>query len=140
MVAPVDQSSFAELVVRFQDMLGQQEAALNSIAVQSLTGAGPIALDASINGGARVLIGNGNAIASISVTLPATAPVGTIFCPRQTGAGPLKFVVTGTSTLVNRNGHDGTAGQWAGVCLTCEANDGGQSARWVLEGDTAVVA
>lgn len=74
---------------------------------------------------------------AIAVTLPATAPVGYACTAVQGGAGQITFASTGSGTLVNRQSHTKTAGQYAMVSLYVRANAGGSAAVWVLGGDTA---
>jgi hypothetical protein len=119
-------------------LLNQAGSAL--LTVLGFAGAGPHALDRIEHAGRRLRIGADEAAATIAVVLPADADVGTVFLPRQTGAGALKFVPAPGATLTHRLGHNGTAGRWAGASLTCETNEGGQAAAWYLDGDTAVVA
>lgn len=132
---PINTASLAELIERFGAQLDRQDAALMRVTVQALTGAGPFALSAADHGGKRLRIGNGAATATIVVTLPADAPVGTVFLPRQAGYGALKFVPASDAMLINRAGHNGTSGEAAAVSLTCEV-----AGIWYLDGNTAAVA
>lgn len=134
MPSSVDLASFAELMQRFSAYIDELRAAKRRVLVQEMTGPGPHSLTDELHGGKRLRIGNGSATASIVITLPADAPVGTVFLPRQVTAAPLRFVAAAGSTLYHRLGHNGTAGLDAGVALTCEI-----AGVWLLDGDTAVV-
>lgn len=134
MPSPVDEASFAEMVGRFNALVDEWRGAVRRILVQEMPGTGPHALTDALHGGKRLRIGNGEATAAIIVNLPADAPVGTVFLPRQVGAGPLRFIAAPGSTLYHRLGHNGTAGRDAGAALTCEA-----AGVWLLDGDTAAV-
>ncbi len=134
MTTPVDEVSFPELVARFSAQLDELRSFAKRILVQEMTGPGPHSLTDELHGGKRLRIGNGSATASIVITLPADAPIGTVFLPRQVTAAPLRFVAAAGSTLYHRLGHNGTAGLDAGVALTCEI-----AGVWLLDGDTALV-
>lgn len=75
--------------------------------------------------------------ASVTVTLPKTLEqgFGVLFC--QAAAGQITFAAEAGGTLNNRAGNSKTAGQWAEVALTVDSNSDGNSAAWVLSGDTA---
>jgi len=73
---------------------------------------------------------------AIAVTLHATATVGTAFTWEQKGAGQVTFASTGSGTVVNRQSHTKSAGQYACGTLFVHANSGGSAAVWVLAGDT----
>ena len=64
-------------------------------------------------------------------------PVGFAVTVMQAGAGTVNFVPESGGTLVNRQGHTETAGQYAMVTLYVSENSGGSAAVWVLGGDTA---
>jgi len=72
----------------------------------------------------------------VTVTLPATLPVGMSLTVVQAGAGQAQFVPGTGATLANRSGHTRTAGQHATVSVIVTANAGGNSAVWTLSGDT----
>jgi hypothetical protein len=74
---------------------------------------------------------------AVSLTLAATAAVGTQLTVVQNGAGQITFASTGSGTVVNRQSHTKSAGQNAAVDLYVRANSGGSAAVWVLSGDTA---
>lgn len=76
------------------------------------------------------------AAATVTVTLPATLPVGFNVTFMQAGAGQIQFVAGSGATLVNRSGHTRTAGQHATVSVLVGANAGGSAAVWTLSGDT----
>lgn len=82
-----------------------------------------------------LIIDHSNAEA-ITVTLPNNAVVGTIVTYVQAGAGQITFSPISGATLVSREGHVKTAGQYALVTLYVRANSDGTSAVWVLGGDT----
>lgn len=83
--------------------------------------------------GKIVTLNNGS---SVTVTLPATAPIGFGITVYQKGAGQVTFSPAGSATLVNQSSHTKTAGQHAVVTLFVSANSGGSAAVWVLAGDT----
>jgi hypothetical protein len=72
----------------------------------------------------------------VTVTLPRDLPVGFFAYLEQGGAGQVTFAAGTGATLVNRQSHTKTAGQYALVSVFVRANDGGQSAVWALNGDT----
>lgn len=74
--------------------------------------------------------------AAVTVTLPATLPVGFNVTVMQAGAGQVQFAAGAGATLVNRSGHARTAGQHAMVSVVVGANPGGAAALWTLSGDT----
>jgi hypothetical protein len=74
---------------------------------------------------------------AVSMTLAATAAVGTQLTVVQSGGGQITFASTGSGTVVNRSSHTKTAGANAVVNLYVRANSGGSAAVWVLSGDTA---
>lgn len=76
-----------------------------------------------------------NNAATITVTLPSNMPKGVSITAVQAGAGVIDFVVETGGALVNRQGHNSSAGQWAVCLLYVRENDSG--ATWVLGGDTA---
>lgn len=82
------------------------------------------------------IIDHANASA-ITVTLPATAPVGFACTYVQTGAGQITFTAASGGTLSNRQSHTKAAGNKAMVTLYVRDNSGGSAAAWVLGGDTA---
>lgn len=100
-----------------------------TIAVNDYTGPGPFQLTAA-KIGERGRYGNGAATATIAVAA-VSAPVGSVWFVRQLGAGPLVFSPPAGFTLVNRSGHNRTAGQGAGVSLTVEPGN-----TVYLDGDT----
>ena len=73
---------------------------------------------------------------AIAVTLPATFPVGFNCDWLQGGAGQITFAAASGGTLVNRQSHTKSYGQYAGGSLLVRANSGGSAAQWVLFGDT----
>lgn len=77
------------------------------------------------------------AATAVSVTLSATATVGTSVTVVQAAAGQCTFASTGSGTVRNRQSQFKTAGQWAIVTMYVRTNAGGSAAEWVLGGDTA---
>lgn len=75
--------------------------------------------------------------ASITVTLPNSAPVGFYCSWGQGGAGQITFSPASGATLVNRQSHTKSAGQHAQGGLIVYENSGGSAAQWTLSGDTA---
>lgn len=75
--------------------------------------------------------------AAITLTLPATFPVGWCCTVVQSGAGQVTLTPAGSATRLNRQSHTKTAGQWAGVTLYVRTNAGGTAAEYVMIGDTA---
>jgi hypothetical protein len=75
--------------------------------------------------------------AAVTVTLPNSMEQGfsVLFC--QAGAGQITFAADSGATLNNRAGHSKTAGQWSEISLTVDPNSDGNSASWVLSGDSA---
>lgn len=140
MADPIDTSSFAELLNRMQELVDLQTLAVRRLLVMEIVGPGPIPLSHETHGGKQLRVSNGNATAVIVADLPADAIVGTLHLVRQTAAAPIKFVGAFGATISNRYGHNGTAGVGANVKVACEKNDGGSSALWVLEGETAALA
>lgn len=78
-----------------------------------------------------------NNASGITVTLPNSAPVGFYCSVYQGGAGQITFTPASGATRVNRQSHTKSAGQWAGCGLKVWRNSGGNTAQWVLTGDTA---
>ncbi|MCU0986394.1 MAG: hypothetical protein MUC89_15900 [Acetobacteraceae bacterium] len=76
------------------------------------------------------------AASTVTVTLPASLPIGFNVTFMQAGAGQIQFVAAAGATLVNRSGHTRTAGQHAMVSVVVGANSGGSAAVWTLSGDT----
>ena len=72
---------------------------------------------------------------AITITLPNTTPAGFELTLVQMGAGASVFQVTG-GTLLSRDNHTRTAGQYAVAFLVCVAN-AGTAPQVVLTGDTA---
>jgi Collagen triple helix repeat (20 copies) len=74
---------------------------------------------------------------AVTVTLPKTLAQGfsVLFC--QAAAGQITFAAEAGATLNNRAGQNKTAGQWSEVSLTVDTNSDGNSAYWVLSGDSA---
>jgi hypothetical protein len=72
----------------------------------------------------------------VTVTLPRDLPVGYYALIEQGGAGQVTFAAATGATLVNRQTHTKTAGQYAVVSVFVRANIGGRSAEWALNGDT----
>lgn len=75
--------------------------------------------------------------AGITVTLPATAPVGFYCTVYQGGAGQVGFAAASGATIVNQQSHTKIAGQHGAVGLVVFENSGGSAAQWTLSGDTA---
>lgn len=75
--------------------------------------------------------------AGVTVTLDAQMPKGFVQTLVQAGAGALTFSPESGATLRNRQGHTDSAGQWAVCMLFVRDNVDGNSADWVLAGDTA---
>jgi hypothetical protein len=75
--------------------------------------------------------------AGVTCNLDREMPKGFNCTVTQWGAGAVNFVPESGGTLVNRQGHTETAGQYAMVTLYVSENSGGSAAVWVLGGDTA---
>jgi hypothetical protein len=73
---------------------------------------------------------------AVSITLAASAAVGTSITLTQAGAGQVTFAAASGGSLRNRQSHTKTAGQWGVVSLYVRTNSGGSAAEWVLSGDT----
>lgn len=75
--------------------------------------------------------------AAVTVTLPNDMAQGfsVLFC--QAAAGQITFAPASGATLHNRAGDAKTAAQWSEVSLVVDSNADGNSAAWVLSGDTA---
>jgi hypothetical protein len=76
------------------------------------------------------------AAGTVTVTLPASLPIGFNVTFMQAGTGQILFVAASGATLVNRSGHTRTAGQHAMASVLVGANAGGTAAVWTLSGDT----
>lgn len=74
---------------------------------------------------------------AITLNLPDDLPVGYNLLVVQKGAGGVTFSPQGGATLQNRQGHTTIAGQWGVASLVVIENTGGNSAVYVLAGDTA---
>jgi hypothetical protein len=74
---------------------------------------------------------------AVTVTLPndMTQGFSVLFC--QAAAGQITFAPASGATLHNRAGDAKTAAQWSEVSLIVDSNADGNSAAWVLSGDTA---
>jgi len=72
--------------------------------------------------------------ADVTVTVPATLPVGFSCTVIQLGAGQVIF--TGGATINNVQGHDRTFGQYSMAILAVYANSGGSAAVACLSGAT----
>ena len=133
---PIDLEAYADLVARMGELLDDQDAALSRILVQAaMVGAGPQSLDPDTHGGKQLRVSHTQ---TVICTLPNDAPIGTLFLVRQLGTGSVKFVPDSGGTLTHRLNHNATAGQFACIRLTCEAN-AGNAAQWFLDGDTGQV-
>lgn len=75
---------------------------------------------------------------AITAVLDAQMPAGFAVEVVQSGAGPIDFMPETGAQLLNRQGHNTSAGQWARCSLYVRENPDGNSARWILSGDTAV--
>lgn len=75
--------------------------------------------------------------AGITMTLPATAPVGFYCSWGQGGAGQITFSPASGATLVNDQSHTKSRGQHAQGGLIVYENSGGSAAQWTLAGATA---
>lgn len=75
--------------------------------------------------------------ATVTLELSRDAPLGTAITVAQMGTGSINFVAGTGATLVNRRTHAFTSGQYALVTLLVVNNTDGQSAEYVLSGDTA---
>ena len=73
--------------------------------------------------------------AAVAVTLPNDLPQGFSVLFRQAGVGQIAFSPAAGAALQNRSGFFKSAGQWAEMSLTVDANADGSSAVWVLSGD-----
>jgi hypothetical protein len=73
--------------------------------------------------------------AAVAVALPNDLPQGFGVLFRQAGAGQIAFSPAAGASLRNRNGFFKSAGPWAEMSLTVDANADGSSALWVLSGD-----
>lgn len=109
---------------------GGQSFGLDEVVTDTTTG---LTLTNAHNG--RILVLN-NA-AAITLTLPATLPVGFNVVVIQAGAGQVTFTPSGSATLRNRQSHTKAAGQYARTTLEIITNVGGSAAEYILAGDTA---
>ncbi|SSW75625.1 Head binding [Klebsiella pneumoniae] len=73
---------------------------------------------------------------TITVTLPANAPLGFHCEVIQRDPGQVAFLAAAGATLQNVDGHTKTKGQHAVVRLRVRGNGNGSSAIWVLDGST----
>lgn len=73
--------------------------------------------------------------AAITITLPSNTPAGFEVTVIQMGAGASVLQVTG-GTLLSRDNHTRTAGQYAVAFLVCVSN-AGTAPQVILTGDTA---
>jgi hypothetical protein len=76
-----------------------------------------------------------NSTGTVTITLPNTTPAGFELTVIQMGTGAAVLAVTG-GTLLSRDNHTRTAGQYAISFLVCTAN-AGTTPQVVLGGDTA---
>jgi hypothetical protein len=74
---------------------------------------------------------------AVTVTLPKTAPIGFVCEGMQIGAGQVTYSAQSGATLINRQSQFKIAGQGGVVSLRVISNSDGNSAVWVLAGDTA---
>lgn len=72
----------------------------------------------------------------ITITLPKNLPAGFVCMVEQSGAGQVTFSAASGASLVNRQSHTKTAGQYALTTLYVRNNIDGISAVWLLAGDT----
>lgn len=101
-----------------------------------LTGVGPFLIGDSYYNTKFIIVANSTA----TVTLPRSAPDGTLLIMRGAGA-PIKCVPqSGGATLRNWQNHNGSAGSYALITALVEGNAGGQAAVWTLDGTTGVIA
>ena len=89
----------------------------------------------TVDGDTGKIVSFSNASA-ITVTLENSSPKGTAFTWYAKGAGQITFAAEAGGSLVNRQSHTKSAGQYAGGTLFVESNTG-TNAKWVLLGDTA---
>ncbi len=80
----------------------------------------------------KLLVTSGSAV---TVTLPSNTPAGFEFTVIQMGAGSVQIQATG-GTVLSRDNHTRTAGQYAVAFLVCTAN-AGTAPQILLTGDTA---
>lgn len=73
----------------------------------------------------------------VTLIIPDSLPQGFTVTVAQMGAGQVVFSATGGATLLNRHGHDRTAGQYALCTLYISSNSDGSSAISVMAGDAA---
>lgn len=74
---------------------------------------------------------------AITLTLPNSLAVGFNCTVIQAGAGQITFSPAGGANRRNRQSHTKAAGQWAVCNLQVITNSGGNTAEYVLSGDTA---
>jgi len=72
----------------------------------------------------------------VTAVLPATLPKGFMVTVMQAGAGAISFIPESGATVLNRQGHASSAGQYA-MCTLYVRSNSGSDAVWVLGGDTA---
>lgn len=75
---------------------------------------------------------------TITLILPATLSAGLTYSIVQQGVGVVQFAAASGATLLHRQGHGQTAGQYAVATLFVMANTSGSNAVYTLGGDTAV--
>lgn len=75
---------------------------------------------------------------NVTVTCPDNLSKGWTATILQSGTGRVIFSAGGGASVNNRRAHDRTSGQYAMVILTIESNGDGNSASYVLGGDTDV--
>lgn len=73
----------------------------------------------------------------VIVTLPEDMPQGLTVTVMQGGAGTVTFSPAGGASLMNRNSHNQTAGQYAVCTVYVRSNADGESAVYVMTGDSA---
>lgn len=98
----------------------------------NLSGLGPHVITLA-QAGNRLRISTGTSTAITEVRIPAS-PEGTLWFWRQMGSGPLRFIMPSGVTLYNRQGHNGSAGLYAGGSIGFES-----ATTAFLDGDTAAV-
>lgn len=73
----------------------------------------------------------------VILTLPEDMPQGLTVTIMQGGAGAVTFSPAGGASLINRNSHNQTAGQYAVCTVYVRSNADGESAVYVMTGDSA---
>lgn len=97
----------------------------------------PITSDLTINANHADCILQVNSGSGVTITLPNNLRPGFFLFVEQSGAGQVTFTAASGATLVNRQSHTKTAGQYAVASVYVRSNSNNLSAEWLLMGDTA---